>query len=183
MSRTEQRPLVVFAHGKESGPWGSKIRHLAEIAQGLGTKVLSPDYSGIASPDERVAYLLSLELPPHSQLILVGSSMGGYVSTVASAKLNPAGLFLMAPAFGLPGYAEQNPVPKAGAICVVHGWRDEVVPVEHGIRFAAPHCAELHVLDADHRLNEVLPAVGLLFEKFMHKILAIPLLPWTICAP
>jgi predicted esterase len=167
MSRTEQRPLVLFAHGKESGPWGSKIRHLAEIAQGLGTKVLSPDYSEIVSPDERVAYLLSLELPPHSQLILVGSSMGGYVSTVASAKLNPAGLFLMAPAFGLPGYAEQNPVPKAGAICVVHGWRDEVVPVEHGIRFAAQHRAELHVLDADHRLNEFLSSIGRLFKDYL----------------
>ncbi|MFZ3223240.1 MAG: hypothetical protein WA142_09110 [Rugosibacter sp.] len=171
MNSTEQRPLVLFAHGKESGPWGSKIRHLAEISQGLGAKVLSPDYSGIASPDERVAYLLSLQLPPHSQLILVGSSMGGYVSTVASAKLNPAGLFLMAPAFSLPIYAEQNPVPKASAICVVHGWRDEVVPAEHGIRFAAQHHAELHVLDADHRLNEVLPIVRLLFERFLQPIL------------
>mgnify|MGYP003387953438 FL=1 len=97
--------------------------------------------------------------------------MGGYVSTVASAKLNPAGLFLMAPAFSLPIYAEQNPVPKASAICVVHGWRDEVVPAEHGIRFAAQHHAELHVLDADHRLNEVLPIVRLLFERFLQPIL------------
>lgn len=169
--KTVQRPLVLFAHGKESGPWGSKIRHLAEIAQGLGAKVLSPDYSGIASPEERVTYLLSLKLPPHSQLILVGSSMGGYVSTVASAKLNPAGLFLMAPAFGLPGYAEQHPVPKADAICVVHGWRDEVVPAEHGIRFAAQHRAELHVLDTDHRLNDALHAVGQWFENFLQKVL------------
>lgn len=70
------KPLVLFAHGKESGPWCSKIKHLAQIADQHGTKVLSPDYSAIPNPDHRVRYLLSLPLVPHSQLIFVGSSMG-----------------------------------------------------------------------------------------------------------
>ena len=86
--------LVLFAHGKESGPWGSKIRHLAQISERIGARVLSPDYSTMQNPEQRVQHLLSLKLPPYSQLILVGSSMGGYVSTVASSTLKPDGLFL-----------------------------------------------------------------------------------------
>ena len=72
------KPLVVFAQGKESGPWGSKIQYLANIAQGLGANVLSPDYSDLASPDERVTRLIALPLPPHSVLLLVGSSTVSY---------------------------------------------------------------------------------------------------------
>ena len=40
--------LVVFAHGKESGPWGSKIKHLAALAGQRGAQVLSPDYAQLA---------------------------------------------------------------------------------------------------------------------------------------
>ena len=76
--------LVLFAHGKESGPWGSKIQHLAAIARRLGAQVVSPDYGDLPDPDARVARLLALPLPAHERLVLVGSSMGGYVSTVAS---------------------------------------------------------------------------------------------------
>ena len=46
--------LVLFAHGKESGPWGSKIKHLAAIAERHNCKVLSPDYSDLMNPDARV---------------------------------------------------------------------------------------------------------------------------------
>ena len=73
--------LIVFAHGKESGPWGSKIRHLAAIAEEFGAQVLSPDYSDLSDPDARVARLLAMPLPSHDRLVLVGSSMGGYFST------------------------------------------------------------------------------------------------------
>lgn len=158
--------LVIFSHGKESGPWGSKIRHLADIAQRLGANVLSPDYGDLKSPDERVKRLLNLKLPPHDQLLLVGSSMGGYVSVVASKHLNPAGLFLMAPALYLPGYEQQDPIPSAGNICLVHGWSDDIVPVETSFSFAKKNQADLHVLNSDHRLDGVLPEVGELFEQF-----------------
>lgn len=36
--------LVVFSHGKESGPWGSKIQALAKVAERLGGDVISVDY-------------------------------------------------------------------------------------------------------------------------------------------
>lgn len=162
--------LALFAHGKESGPWGSKIRHLATIAEGLGAQVLSPDYSDLSDPDARVARLLAMPLPAHDRLVLVGSSMGGYVSTVASRTLQPSALFLMAPAFYMPGYAIQTLTPGTSRVSMVFGWHDEVIPVAHGIRFAQEHQAELHVLNSDHRLNSVLPELGVLFENFLRSL-------------
>ncbi len=168
------KSLVLFAHGKESGPWGSKIKHLAQIAERLGVKVFSPDYSSLQNPDDRVQHLLALPLVPHFKLILVGSSMGGYVSTIASEKLKPAGLFLMAPAFYLDGYRNQNPVSAAESTMIVTGWQDDVIPVEHSIRFAQKQRAELHLLDGDHRLNSVLFRLGELFEYFLAQVLSKP---------
>ena len=170
-----EKPLIVFAHGKESGPKGSKISHLADIAQKLGANVLNPDYRDLDSPDERVKRLIAMPLPLHCKLLLVGSSMGAYVSLRASSQLKPAGLFLMAPALYLPGYAEQNPVPGTDRICIVHGWNDSVIPVEHSFRFAKEFHAELHVIDSDHRLDGALEQVGELFRFF-----AVPLLDGKI---
>jgi alpha/beta superfamily hydrolase len=164
--------LVIFAHGKESGPWGSKIKHLAAIAERLGAVILSPDYSDLADPDARVERLLGLTLPAHDCLVLVGSSMGGYVSCVASAKLKPAGVFLMAPAIGIEGYGVQNLKPQVQHLSVVMGWRDEVIPVQKIIAFAQSQRAELHLLDADHRLDGALQDVGELFEQFLRKVMA-----------
>ena len=68
--------LVIFAHGKESGPWGSKIRFLASIAERFGARVISPDYSDLSDPDVRVRRLLDMPLntSESSPLVLVGSS-------------------------------------------------------------------------------------------------------------
>jgi len=49
--------LIVFAHGKESGPWGQKSVILAAIAEEFGAQVLSPDYSDLSDPDARVALI------------------------------------------------------------------------------------------------------------------------------
>lgn len=170
-SAISHKTLVVFAHGKESGPWGTKIRYLAHIAKRNGAEVLSPDYRDLADPDQRVLRLLDLPLPTYDSLILVGSSMGGYVATVASQTMKPRGLFLMAPAFGMPGYAEKKLQPGAEEVCIVHGWQDEIIPVEHALSFAREHLSELHLIEADHRLTAALPTVGRLFEDFLHRVL------------
>lgn len=164
--------LVVFAHGKESGPWGSKIQHLAAIARTFGAVVLSPDYSDLMDADVRVKRLEALSLPASRHLVLVGSSMGGYVSTVVSRQLKPDGLFLMAPAFYLPVYREQNPQSFGTKTAVVHGWNDVIVPVENSIQFAQKCHAALHVLNGDHRLDSVLTEVGDLFRRFIAEIIS-----------
>ena len=32
---------VIFSHGQESGPWGTKIRAMADLVRGMGCKVLN----------------------------------------------------------------------------------------------------------------------------------------------
>lgn len=158
---------VVFSHGKESGPWGTKISALAEIARAEGYEVDSVDYRGIDDPHQRVTRLLAYCRDFQGRLVLVGSSMGGHVSTAASRLLRTAGLFLMAPAFYVPGFEEQTPQPADCPIAIVHGWRDEVVPVENSFRFAREHRATLHVLDTDHRMQDRIREIGYYFEYFL----------------
>nr|VFJ59147.1 MAG: Uncharacterised protein family (UPF0227) [Candidatus Kentron sp. FM]VFJ59882.1 MAG: Uncharacterised protein family (UPF0227) [Candidatus Kentron sp. FM]VFK12357.1 MAG: Uncharacterised protein family (UPF0227) [Candidatus Kentron sp. FM] len=161
---------VYFSHGQESGPWGEKIQYLAEIAQRHGFQAESPDYSGIPDPDDRVRKLLDLVSGNGGRLVLVGSSAGGYVSAVASESLEPDGLFLMAPAVLLRGFGTRNPQPNATHRWVVHGWDDEIVPAEGVISFAHQHKMQLHLLNGDHRLIDVLPAVGRLFDLFLRQV-------------
>lgn len=158
---------VCFCHGRESGPWGTKIRRLARVAEGLGCAVVSCDDRDLADPDARVERLLQLAESLAEPLVLVGSSMGGYVAAVAAMHLKPAGLFLMAPAIGLPGYAVAAPRPATPVIAVVHGWRDEVVPAAHVIAFARDCHAALHLLEDDHLLQGELEQVARLFGDFL----------------
>ncbi len=158
---------VVFSHGKESGPWGTKISALAEIARAEGYEVESVDYRGIDDPHARVTRLLAYCRDFQGRLVLVGSSMGGHVSTAASRLLRTGGLFLLAPAFYMPGFEDQTPQPAACPITIVHGWRDDVVPVANSVRFAGEHRATLHVLDTDHRMQDRIREIGYYFEYFL----------------
>jgi pimeloyl-ACP methyl ester carboxylesterase len=168
---TPPQSLVVFAHGKESGPWGTKITHLAQTARRRGCEVISPDYSHTHDPHARVAHLLELAPKAGKTLVLVGSSMGGYVSAMACAALKPRALFLMAPALYFPGFDEEpQDIP---ALCsVVHGWGDDIVPVDRALRFARTHRAALHLLDSGHTLNDQLPALELLFDDLLARAIA-----------
>lgn len=162
--------LVCFAHGKESGPWGTKITRLAEVARARGFEVMSPDYSGTHDPHERVRMLLDLA-PRARQLVLVGSSMGGYVAAQACAALQPSALFLMAPALYFPHW-EEEPEGIPEHCCVVHGWSDDIVPVDRAQRFAERHRAELHLLHSGHTLNDQLPILGFLLDRMLQRTLA-----------
>ncbi len=144
---------VVFSHGQESGPWGTKICAMAGLVRSLGCRADSIDYQGIADPAQRVQKLLDEAAGIDDRLILVGSSMGGHVATAAAEALGAAGLFVLAPAFFMPGYEALTPAAPALPISIVHGWRDDVVPVKNSIRFAAGCAATLHIVDGDHRLT------------------------------
>lgn len=169
MSANRSKPLVVFAHGKESGPWGSKIQHLAAIAESRGFAVQSPDYSAMMDPLARRDHLLSLA-PSGTPLVLVGSSMGGYVSAMACATLKPDALLLMAPALYLDGYPGDPEGCPADSV-VVHGWGDDIVPLESSLRFARERRAALHIVDDGHRLAESLELIGPLFNAQLTRAL------------
>lgn len=125
---------VIFSHGQESGPWGTKIRAMSDLAKGLGCTVDSIDYQGMADPTERVEKLVRECSRIDDLLVLVGSSMGGHVATAAADELGAAGLFVLAPAYFVEGYEDLTPRPPAMPICIIHGWDDDIVPVENSIR-------------------------------------------------
>ncbi len=157
---------VYFSHGKESGPWGTKIKRLAATAQEYGFEVESIDYSDLSDPDLRADRLLSILKEEKEEFILVGSSMGGYVSLVALEKISAKGVFLLAPALYMDGYRRDS-YPATEYIEIVHGWSDDVIPVEHSIRYANEADCTLHLLSGDHRLNSSLEKVETLFRNFL----------------
>lgn len=161
---------VYFSHGKESGPWGSKIKRLADIAKQHGCRVDSIDYSDILDPDLRVERLLGILSHAEDEFVLVGSSMGGYVSLVASEQVSAKGVFLLAPALFIEGYQQQTYHPQ-GLIEVVHGWSDDIIPVTNSIRFAKEMDCSLHLISGDHRLNTSIEVVERLFSQFIVSIL------------
>ena len=116
------------------------------------------DYRGIDTVEGRLEKLIAegRALPPRP--LLAGSSLGGFLAVAASQPLQARGLFLMAPAFDLPGL---TPTPSAEACptVVVHGWQDDVVPVEKGLAFARAQGALTHLVDDDHRLHASLPKI------------------------
>ena len=162
---------VVFSHGKETGPWGSKITAMAATARQLELAVESVDYQGIEDPSKRVDKLLQLGSAITGPMVLVGSSRGGHVSAAAARRLRARGLFLLAPAFYMPGFEAYTPQDVDCPAAIVHGCRDEIVPVENSIRWAREHAAALHILNSDHRLQDQIEAICGLLRDFLRALL------------
>ncbi len=161
---------VIFSHGQEGGPWGSKITAMAAMVRELGCAADSIDYQGIADPTERVQKLVAECRNIEDSLLLVGSSMGGHVATAGAQSLKAAGLFVLAPAYFMPGYEELTPDAPDMPICIVHGWHDDIVPVENSFRFAQQCHATLHVVDGDHRLTANIDEINDYLRRFVEKI-------------
>jgi len=163
-------PAVYFSHGQESGPWGSKIKSMAAVVEKLGCRTASVDYQGIADPTDRVNKLIAECANVEEPLVLVGSSMGGHVATAAAARVGAVGLFVLAPAYYMTGYDSLTPPAPDMPIAIVHGWNDDVVPVENSIRFAKECNASLHILDADHRLTASIDDINHLLTRFIENL-------------
>ena len=167
---------VVFSHGKESGPLGNKIQRLMAEAELFGLNTISVDYRECETAADRVALLKEtlsrLDTPPR-QIVLVGSSMGGYVSTVVAGEQPFAGLFLMAPALWMPAeeYGVQDYQPQAGRVEITHGLNDEVVPYGNSIRFVQEHDNTiLHLVPDDHRLKASHDFLACQFKRMIEEL-------------
>ncbi len=159
---------VCFSHGQESGPWGTKIRAMAEVARAGGWTVESLDYQGIADARARADKLVEYCRAQRAPMVLVGSSMGGYVATAAAARVGARGLFLLAPALYMPGYGEYMPEPLPDVpTTIVHGWRDDIVPHAGSIRYGRETGASVLLVDAGHRLTERIDLINVLFRNFL----------------
>ncbi|MEM9171649.1 MAG: alpha/beta fold hydrolase [Pseudomonadota bacterium] len=167
------KKLLVFSHGLESGPWGSKITSMAEIGKKAGFDVISVDYQGMREPQPRVDKLLQTLAENRADcVVLVGSSMGGHVATAAANEQPVAGLFVLAPAFFMPGYETLTPAVPACPMQIVHGWHDDVVPLENSLRFARAAAVPLAIVDSDHRLGSALPVINEMLADFLHRCCA-----------
>ncbi|MEO8443716.1 MAG: YqiA/YcfP family alpha/beta fold hydrolase [Gammaproteobacteria bacterium] len=167
--------VVCFAHGQESGPWGTKIRALAEVAREVGHAVETLDYQGIADPKARARKLADWCRAQPAPAILVGSSMGGYVALAAASEVGAAGLFLLAPALYVPGYeAIPLPPPPSCPVTIVHGWQDDVLPWSGSARYGELSGARLVLVPDGHRLVADLPGLCRLFHLFLGELGARP---------
>lgn len=163
---------IVFSHGQDGEPWGTKIVAMAEVARRHGLTVESVDYRNMPDPLARVEKLLDVCKKLPGELILVGSSLGAHVCTTVSTQVMTRGLFLLAPAFFMPGYERFTPTPPACPVDIVHGWNDDIVPVDNSIRFARQYKCALHILDSDHRLSANIDDIRALLDRFLQRLLA-----------
>lgn len=151
MSR--QRHPVLWVHGKESAPMGSKFHALvnADLA------VHAPDLRE-KDLSERLETLVPIveRLRP----VIVGSSLGGISSLLAAIWVNVRlpGIVLCAPALAF-GWAKDVPLermtpPKGTPVAIIHGSEDSVIPVELSRHYARLHACELTIVPDDHRLSQ-----------------------------
>jgi pimeloyl-ACP methyl ester carboxylesterase len=137
---------LLFLHGLESGPHGSKYQALAAA---FGT-VLAPDTTGISDPAHRLARIAKATQDLRSAVI-VGSSFGGLMAVLLAEKYPERchRLVLMAPAVHVPLI---DHIQRQPPTVIVHGTRDAVVPFSASETFAARTGALLLPQDDDHRL-------------------------------
>ena len=161
---------IVFSHGQDGEPWGTKIVSMAEVARRHGLSVESIDYRSIDDPAVRVTKLLEACRKLPGELLLVGSSLGAHVAATASTQVPTRGMFLLAPAFYMPGYERYTPQPARCPITIVHGWNDTIVPPANSVRWAGEHKATLHLIDSDHRLTANLDEVCEFLDRFLRRL-------------
>ena len=136
---------LLFLHGLESGPHGSKYQAL----RWMFGEVLAPDCSGVRDAGRRLEIILGEVDREREPLLVVGSSMGGLMAMLLQ-KARPdkvAGMVLCAPALHRPeaGEIDYHHLPPTR---VIHGRHDTVVPLSASLPFGD----RLTVVDDDHRL-------------------------------
>ena len=121
----------------------------ALVAAGHGPHVVKVAADGFADPGCEVRFMVS-----HRQI---------------AAHLDATGLpaTYLAPALYMEGLPELRQGVLDCPASIVHGWLDEVVPVEHSVRFAQTYRAALHLVDGDHRLHNQIRVIQYLFEYFL----------------
>lgn len=122
--------MLVYLHGFASGPGSTKARFFAArcAAAGMHLEVpdLAPDFTSMT-----VTGMLELVdgFLARAPAVLLGSSLGGYLATLAAVRApeRVRGLVLFAPAFGFAGRWEERVGAK-----VMAAWRKRgTMPIFH----------------------------------------------------
>lgn len=170
------RGQIILSHGSDAGPDATKVSALAALADSLGWQTQRPDYraddalghAGSVAPrlDRLRKAIREASRPP----VLVGSSMGAFVSGLASLELPVAGLFLLATPAAIPGYADAFDLRDDVPAQLIHGWRDELCPVDDIYELAGRRQLPLLVLDDDHRLSGSAATIAQQFSGFLDRL-------------
>jgi predicted alpha/beta-hydrolase family hydrolase len=170
---TAMRGQIILSHGSDSGPDATKVSTLAQLAESLGWRTQRPDYrdddarghAGSVAP--RIARLrATIEALPEPPL-LVGSSMGAFVSGLASLDVPVAGLLLLATPSAIPGYARSFDVRHDVPTLLIHGWHDEVCALGGVHAFAASRRLPLLIVNDDHRLGASMDVIAAQFRMVL----------------
>lgn len=145
-----ERDNILFFHGKESGPHGSKYKALWQEYP----SVYSPDFQGM-DLEERLKYAEFITRE-RTGLTLVGSSMGGLVAAILYSRYPERfdGYVLMAPAFHWEEAHEIQKMPPPENVRVVHGTLDDIVPLGDVVSLCEKFNVEVIVVEDCHRLHK-----------------------------
>lgn len=173
------RGHCILSHGFESGPDATKVTALADVAERLGWSHERPDYTDLdarrdVSPlgdvPARVARLLALAQAAAARgpLVLAGSSLGAWISGHVSRQVATQGLFLMAPPIRMDGAPpfEAADVP----VSIIHGWHDELIPVQNVVEWALQRQAALLLVNDSHRLSDHVDASASAFAALLGRL-------------
>lgn len=169
---------VILSHGSNSSPDATKISALAKVTEALGWSTFRPDYrvedalgyAGAVPP--RIERLVAAMREAPRPLVLAGSSMGAFVSGLASLQAPCDGLFLMALPVGMPGGTPSFHAAPGLPGMLVHGWRDELCPVDAAIAFARGYGMPALLVDDDHRLAGHVATLERQFVAFLQTRMA-----------
>lgn len=153
---------VLFFHGKESGPFGTKYKWMQKQYE-----VDAPDFQGMDLQERlKVAEDYTKNM---KDVFLVGSSYGGLLAALLYSK-HPdrfSGYLLLAPALHLPESESVGRVPKYCA--VIHSPTDEVVPISPVSKFCTTKGLPLILVEDTHALHdsesEVMDTLNMLFDR------------------
>ena len=165
---------IILSHGLESGPDATKVTALARVAETLGWASIRPDYRDLDASrnleaiSARTARAVAAA-PATGRLVFAGSSMGAFISGFASTQRECEALFLMALPVGIEGYAFDY-MAAAVPTVLVHGWRDDLCPVNAVIDFARERGDTLHLVDDDHRLGAHVDFCAEAFRQLLLKL-------------
>jgi pimeloyl-ACP methyl ester carboxylesterase len=162
---------VVLAHGLEGHPEGTK----AQTLMAAGFHVVAPDGRGLPLAQRIEGVEEALAANPGA--VLVGSSYGGLAAVVVASRMPDRlwALVLCAPALGRREPPVDDPsalrVPPSVPCTVLHGVRDEVVPIalSRALVQRCPHVVLREVEDG-HRLADSLDVL----VEMVREALALP---------
>ena len=174
------RGHCILSHGFESGPGATKGTALADAAERLGWTTERPDYTDLDARREispvgdvparlrRLVDIAAGAVARGGPVVLGGSSLGAYISAIASLQVPTRALFLMVPPLAM------GPMPALDAArvptSVVHAWHDELIPATGVIEWARARSARLLLLDDSHRLGAHVDTTARAFAELLQSL-------------